>query len=471
MLALRCTLLRDAFEGGHPDDPRAAEWPPSWMRLFSALVSVAEPGSVDDVVLRRLEALQPPSIHATPAVRFRRDAFVPTNSVLTKTRHTNLPGRTNGERTWARAVPRSREIWYRWDELELDDGAVDRLRRLCRRVPYLGRSTSPAVVEVSDEPGPADGWLDPIREAAPDDQVALAATVRCPFPGALDALRAAYEERFRLGGTGDPWQIGLGVDYGTVDVAPAPIVSGPYRTMAVFRLAGRRLDGRHTARVTHGFRRALLAHASEHVAVLHGHHDGDVVRVALFGLLDVGHEHADGHLLGVGFALPRLAGEELKVIADALASAGETIEVTCGPLGIVRLQRISPLDASISRGLRVERWTRPARRWASITPVVFDRFPGRNGDLGAAVRQAALHAGLPDPEVVAVSREPLVLGAPRFMPTDTLRRAGDRVIPYRHVVIDFPEPLRGPVVFGSMRHYGLGLCVPVRVEEDDDAER
>lgn len=469
MLSLRCTLLRDAFEGGRPDDPRNAEWPPSWMRLFSALVSVAEPGSEDDEVLRQLELAPPPSIHATPAVRARRDAFVPTNAVLNDTKHTNLPGRTNGERTWARAIPRSREIWYRWDNLTLDARNVDRLRSLCRMVPYLGRSTSPAVVEVSAERGPVDGWLNPIEDAAPGDRIALADTVRCPFPGSLDALRDAYDERFRRGEAGDPWEVGRGVDYGSVAVDANQEVCGPYSTVVVLRLLGPRLDGRHSARVTHALRRALLARASEHIAPLHGHHGGEVTQVSFFGLLDVRHQHADGHLLGIGVALPQLNSSEMKVIADALPGVRETIEVTCGPLGVVKLERVAPLDASVSRGLRVGRWTDPARRWASVSPIVFDRFPGRKGDLIAEVCRAAEHARLPAPVRVAVSRDPFVAGAPRFTPADTLRRPGDQVIPYRHVVIEFSELVRGPVVLGSMRHYGLGLCIPYP-EHDHAAE-
>jgi CRISPR-associated protein Csb2 len=470
MLTLRATLLRDVFEGGRHDDPRSAEWPPSWMRVFSALVSVAGPESADDAILRRLENAPPPSIHASPALTARRDAFVPTNKLLDETRHTNLPGRTNGERTWARAIPRSREIWYRWNDLTLDVEETRRLVDLCRRVPYLGRSTSPAVIEVVEGDAPERGWLEPLVDVAPDEPVALADAIRCPFPGALDALRAAYDERFRLGETGDPWQIGRGVDYGSVVPTPPRPTSGPYEAMVVLRLLGRRLDGRHTARVAHAVRRALLARAGEPVAALHGHHDGEVVQVAFLGLLDVGHQHADGHLLGVALALPALVPSELAVIGRALPGTGEVLEVTCGPLGIIRFERISPLDASTRLGLRAARWTGPARRWASVTPVVLDRYPGRGGDLEAEVRRAVAHVRLPDARVVGVSRDPVVAGSPRFTPTDTLRRPGDRMIPYRHAVIEFAVPVRGPVVLGSMRHYGLGLCAPVEEHEEHDEE-
>jgi len=108
MLTLRCTLLRDTFEGALPDNPRLGEWPPSWMRLFSGLVSVAEEES-DDALLHTLERSDPPEIYASDALLpAYRSAFVPTNDVG-PTRHATLVARTNSEREWARAVPRSRQ--------------------------------------------------------------------------------------------------------------------------------------------------------------------------------------------------------------------------------------------------------------------------------------------------------------------------------------------------------------------------
>ncbi|MGQ0802455.1 MAG: type I-G CRISPR-associated protein Csb2 [Actinomycetota bacterium] len=468
MLTLRCTLLRQVFEGGAPDDPRTAEWPPSWMRLFSALVSVAEPEGADDDLLRRLESAALPEIHATPVHRSRRQAFVPTNKIQDETTHTNLPARTNGERIWARAIPRSPEVWYRWAELTLSDKESQRLRRLCRRVPYFGRSTSPAVVEVVGSDAPTGGWLEPLDDPTDAPRFALAATVRSPFPGALDALRAAYDEKFRLGETGDPWEIGLGIEYGRIEARPsATVFQGPYTTMVALRLEGRRLDGRHTARVAHAVRRAVLSRAADHIAPLHGHHDGDIVQIAFLGLVHVGHPQADGHLLGIGLALPELTPEHLRIVADALPATDETMPVTAGPLGALKLHRISPLDATTAHGLQPDRWSSASRRWASVTPVVLDRFTGRHGDLADEIQRAALNAHLPEPAAIAVSRRSVIAGAPGFTPSDTLRRPGDRVIPYCHVVLQFREPVQGPIVLGSMRHYGLGHCVPLTDEEAD----
>lgn len=464
MLVLRCTLLRATFDGALPDDPRVAEWPPSWMRLFSALVSVAEVGR-DDALLETLEGCDPPEIYASDTLRpGNRSAFVPTNDVGPTT-HTTLPARTNSERGWARAVPKSREVWYRWLDLQMELGDRARLAELCRRVPYFGRSTSPALVEMVDEEPATGQRLVPIIAGSNPGAFSFATTIRCPFPGSLDALRTAYRAKYLEGGTGDPWEIGVGVDYGIVRPVEAEqeMVEGPYSTLVVLRLEGLRLDGRHTARLTHAFRQAMLSRAQRQIPTLHGHHEGDVVQCAVLGLPFVDAERADGHILGVGVAIPNLPAEDLAVVAGALPQPGEVIEVTAGPLGVLRFARVNPLDAvRLPRGLQPTRWIGPSRSWITSLPMVFDRFLKRGADIEAEVRRAVVNSRLPEPQAVWISRRPLLRGAPDLAPADTLRRPIDTAVkPYRHVALRFERSVRGPVVVGSMRHYGLGLCAPV----------
>ncbi len=467
MLTLRCTLLRDTFEGALPDNPRAAEWPPSWMRLFSALVSVADEGA-DDSLLELLEQADPPAIHASDALwPAARTAYVPTNAAAPPA-HTTLPGRTNSERVWARVAPRSRSIWFKWPLLILDEAGRERLEVLCRRVPYLGRSTGPAVIEVVEEQ-PEGTWLIPSEAASNPSVFNYAATVRCPFTGSLAALRAAFSAKYVEGGAGDPWAVGVAVEYGIDEATerPTETLSGPYKNLVVFELEGSRLDGRHTARVTFAVRQAILSRAERHIPTLHGHHVGDVVQCAVLGLPFVGSEHADGHLLGVGVAIPELPDEDLRIVAGALPKPGDEMDVAAGPLGLLRLRRLAPLDAGRGErgawGLDPVRWAGPAREWRTCLPVVFDRFFKRDTDVEAEIRRAVRNSALPDPMTIFVSRTPLLPGALDLAPTDTIRRQTDQAFkPYRHVALRFAQPVRGPVVVGSMRHYGLGLCAPMK---------
>lgn len=472
MLAVKCTLLRDTFEGGQPRNPAVAEWPPSWMRLFSAFVSVADP-DVDDDLLLILETADPPSIQASrDTAMTHRSAFVPVNDVG-ETKHSTLVARTNSETGWARAIPRHLEIFYSWHDLALSSVQRERMEVLCRRIPYLGRSTSPAIIEIVDESADVDGLdrLVPHDSISDEATFVYGTTVRCPFPGSLAALRDAYEAKYERGASGDPWAIGLGVDYGfeRPRVKESP-VEGPYSTMVVFAIEGQYLDGRHTARVTAALRRALLSRASEHVPALHGHHDGSVEQVAVLGLPFVGAEHADGHLLGVAIAIPDLSSNELAVVAGSLPDVGEGMEVTAGPLGVLRLRRLSPLDARRrAKALQPERWIGPARTWVTALPLVLDRFLKPHMDVHDEVRRAVVNSGFPTPDVLEIERRPIIAGALDLAPHDTVRRRGQKGFkPYRHAVLRFPEAVSGPVVVGSMRHYGLGLCLPVPEVYADD---
>lgn len=464
MLSIRCTLLRSVFEGGRPDDPRRPEWPPSWMRLFSALVSVAE--DRDDGLLEVLEAAPAPDLHFDAAVESSvRDAYVPTNRVLDGG-HTTLIGRTNSDRSWARSLMRDPRIVYRWPDLELQPADHDRLVELCRSIPYFGRSTSPALIEVID----GDDLGEATLRSRPEDLTAktfeYATTVRSPYPGSLAALRDAHERKYLHGEAGDPWATGRGIDYGvvsTVDTTEAA-QRGPYHQVVVYRLLGAQIDGRNTVRVAHAMRRAVMSRADAHLATLHGHHDGDIVQCAFLGLpfVHANQRHADGHLLGMAVAVPELSPDEMRVLANALPAVGEAFEVTAGPIGLLRLQRVSPVEAErLPASLRPRRWTRPSRNWVTATPVVMDRFLKNGESVHDAVREAVRNARLPEPASIEVSRRPLVPGALDLKPRETLRRPADNGIrPYRHVRIQFSMAVEGPVVVGSMRHYGLGLFVP-----------
>lgn len=460
MLTIRCRLLRDTFEGGQADNPIAAEWPPSWMRLFSALVSVATPGQ-DDRALERLERLEPPTIVASPTLGsdYRR-AYVPTNRVVGETKHATLPARINSERGWARVAPKSPVVSFHWPDATLDEDERDRLDRLCKRIPYLGRSTSPATIRIDDsEPkGPSETVLMPRgRVGEPFEYVT---TVRCPYPGALQALRDAHHAKYVQGGVGDPWSIGLRVDYGRPGRPVTAVATSPYQQVVIFKLEGSQRDGRSTVAITRAFQRMLLSRAPEHIPALHGH-DLGAVHIAVLGLPDVGHPYADGHLLGVAVALPDLSDHDLQVVAAALGDPDEELTVTAGPLGLLTLHRLSPLESTREAwGLRSDRWTTQARRWVTVLPMVFDRHLKRSSDRDAEIRRTVVNSGFPEPVSVSFDRRPMIEGGLDLAPVDTLRRRSDRGFrPYGHAIFEFPAPVRGPVVIGSMRHYGLGLCV------------
>lgn len=472
MFVLRCRLIGETFEGGSPDSPNLPEWPPSWMRLFSALVAVADHGDADEVkLLEHLERLPAPAISAeplleyeTPGMSFVRDAWVPTNSIEGQTGST-MVGRKNGARGWARFVPKSPVIDYIWTDETLPGEQLALLSRLCRRVPYLGRSTSPVIVELLERVDSPERALQPRKtfDAQPLGEPPL--PMRAPFPGALDALRAAHDRKMR-GESGDPWTIGAFVDYQSERSSPsAPIVNGPYRQLVILQLEGPARDGRHAVEFTDLLRKAIMANLPSQLPEVHGHGPAGTVQCAFFALPFVGHPHADGHIVGLAVAIPEMPPHSVQLLMEALdrvTSRG----IGSARLGQFALRRLTPVELRRSPvTLQPWRWTRPSTTWVTAYPAVLDRFPKRAEDVPAFIRLTITNAGLPEPVEVRSAKMPfdhLAPGALNLLPHETLRPGHNEAIrPYRHLLIQFAFPVRGPVVVGSMRHYGLGLCLPI----------
>ena len=194
-------------------------------------------------------------------------------------------------------------------------------------------------------------------------------------------------------------------------------------------------------------------------------------------LAQVGAAHADGRLMGLAVLLPRRAGEGKKaafrddvrrrlacfLASDApmtltLAALGAwCIEHRQAPFGLVR-------DPA--------RYAGPARLWATVTPIVLDRYPKAKLSAEAIVADASRRIGLPRPRHVGLSRLSPIPGVP---PSRAVGEARAWTLPLRrdnsrhpverrlstHAVIEYADPVCGPVLLGSARFVGLGLCLPI----------
>jgi CRISPR-associated protein Csb2 len=169
---------------------------------------------------------------------------------------------------------------------------------------------------------------------------------------------------------------------------------------------------------------------------IHGH---DCDRHAAFlGLPDVGHAHADGHLLGVAVVLPAGADKVATMIA---------LRHTTGFLPPGQLPPI---------GLSRRRWARPSQVWATVTPTVLDRYPRRGLTAERVIGDSLVRQGYPRPVVVEVGNySPLKGAAPSVKHRP--RRGGM----WMHAVVEFDKPVTGPLLLGRERHFGLGLCAPL----------
>jgi CRISPR-associated protein Csb2 len=234
-----------------------------------------------------------------------------------------------------------------------------------------------------------------------------------------------------------------------------------------------------TEDVTRALRGALLRHADDPPpTVLSGHEpDGRPLarpHVAFLALpaLDVG--EPTGAIGGVAIALPRdiEAGDLQAILLAAGRWERGGLRLTLGRLGVMRLERCDgPAEGGAAPDLSA--WARPARRWASVTPVALDRNPGdltssdpRVAAVAARRAEEIVTRGcaricLPPPTRVRVmrrSRFPAAPPAPAFMPFPR-RASGKLKRVCAHVELEFEEPVAGPVVLGVGRYAGVGLCM------------
>lgn len=252
--------------------------------------------------------------------------------------------------------------------------------------------------------------------------------------------------------------------------SPRPATAGRDHSweLRIFRLAGERprLPLEAVAEVTAVWRRALLSRADQPVAqAISGHAPGSTPEspkpsarphLALLPLADVGHRHARSDLLGMAAALP--AHLEPGERSACLRALERVRSLTLGRLGEWRLEHSDGKDGR--QALEPGSWIRPARIWASVTPVVLGRYPRKpwGEEAQQILREACTIAGLPEPVAVETAPVGWMLGvspASRFPALPA--RAGKPRRFHVHARLVFAEPVAGPVLVGAGRHQGYGL--------------
>lgn len=456
-LCLDVCLMGERYDAGGGDDPRSSEWPPHPARAFSALRSVAEPHELN--VLRRLEQLPPPTIHAARSANAsRRSSYVVTNAREAKGGHQIYPGRTNGRMARVSAFPADPRVRYVWfPEQPVSPDVVKQLDELARRVPYLGRSSSPAIMAFrSVETVALLPELDAL-EPTSHDQADL--YLRAPYPGYVDELNALHDMNqpaWQASSTArQPYR------WATGEEAPAPPATArsPYEDLVILRFTDVRPEGALVGRFTAALRSKVMSQTENPLPpALHGHGIDGQPHVAYLGLPFVGAEHADGRLLGLAVAIPGMSVDERRRILRGLLGPDPELLVDLGvpSLGSFTL-RHAPHDP-LPHGATAERWTKPARTWVSATPLVLDRYPKKKHELSDVVAQTIANSGLPTPASVQVSKQPLTPGGVRLAPQQLPKRARGRL--YCHARVTFDRPVAGPVLAGAGRYFGVGLFAP-----------
>lgn len=394
-------------------------------------------------------------------------------------------GRTRQVRTFPVVLPETPTFAFLWPTADPSPHRPA-LERLCARVTRLGHSSSLVRCVVVDR--------DVTPTLVPSDEGDV--VLRVVGPGQLERLDRAFEhhkgEKSRvLPARPQRYRAASNV------TAPPPQAKSVFSTDWVLfeRVGGSRPLASRTTDLARALRAALIEiHGSQDLpATLSGHSEsGPTERphVAFVPLPFVGNEHADGALMGCALVLPReLARRDRELLLRLVAKwekerADERGRLTLagGTLPPFQVRRV---DVSAKDSLKPDRWCslpplpdqtwrRPAKRFITATPIALDKNPGNlRSNQDRTAHKAALEAqqNISDaclrvvgarPFSIEVSLAPLIPGAQHvrdFLPWPGRPGRTPRV--RVHADIRFEAPVRGPLLLGAGRYFGLGLCLPV----------
>jgi CRISPR-associated protein Csb2 len=466
---------------------REPEWPPHPDRVFSALVAAwgeAGEDSAQRVALEWLEGLGPPAI-AVPgetSVRSSFTSYVPVNDdsnpIGKKGPFGSMGGfpigRNRQPRQFPAVIPESSVFFVLW-EVDLPANLRPALEQTCGLVTYLGHSASPVRMWVEDRP--------PKPDLVPDENRGRL-RLRVFGPGRLAYLKNRFDAGIRPQPT--RWH-GYGPPHAEKEkgVGAGPFDPGLFvlRSME----GGRRFGLESCGMIARAIRRELASrYGSNPPDWIIGHApDGTTSkepRPVYMPLCFVGHEHSDGHLLGIAVIIPQWFDHTERLFALlAQHDANNPHEVERGvPYLSLRVLNPELSDREVGRlylqlderpesqrplTLHSFRWTRASCVWKTITPLILPQFPSAGLTAEEIVFQACVDSAYPAPVAVRVSAAPLLEGVPHALAfgLKSARRRPAR--PLTHAEIEFPLPVRGPVLVGPGRHSGYGAFLP-RVEEN-----
>jgi len=465
MLAISVELLHGTFRGD-PDGTAntghltRGEWPPSPARLFAALVAAdgtrQQCRVTDGAELAWFERLPPPVIHAhaQPCHQLLEPRYVVRHKgSAEKGSHQEYVGRSGVlNRAGSRVAPRDSRVVYLWSVEAPPLEILDALRRRAARIGYLGASDSPVRVRVATRVSPSIASRDTFMPDRRGDRV-----IDVPGPGRLQVLDRMYDEWCARGASVSRLQFPAlqhGVPYRSPGLAE---VVDKGAVVAWLRL-GVAVSGRRLSAVTALFKEAVLSqHQSIHgepPAILHGHgFSGSGYEIARYlALPDVGFRWSRGRVNGLALWMPpgcdTVARQRAREAAFAIRRlTGRGVDVSVVP----RDDEERPLATHPNR------WLCRSRGWVTAVPAIHERR--RSLDL-AEVARWCRHAGLAEPVAFRSARTPLIAGALDLAPVE-VNRSGRPALPYSHVELRFGQAIPGPVVIGSGRQRGFGLCVPV----------
>jgi CRISPR-associated protein Csb2 len=458
-----------------------AEWPPHPGRLFSALVDAAfQVVSTDGLelpddiqaALKWLEGLPHPAIAVGEAQR--RDVipvFVPVNDATApEVKAGKVPsagqladavavlpdGRGKQPRFFPTVIPDSPLVHFVWENAPSADKHRPALEQLTACVTYLGHSSSLVRIAVTDSHAPITYRPDPNGRH----------TLRVPARGRLADLIS----HFRRNARPSP---GLYAAYAKLSEDKKP--TAPAELGSVFGdIIVCELEGRNRPAITgatkflNAVREAVISRAEqgtdsamrERVKTLVSGHtpDGGFSReehVAYVPLANIGHRYADGTVMGFGVVLPRELGRfspERRAILTAVAGLKPI------PFADSYLAAAIPTE-DIPKSFQTVAYTSASQWWATVTPILCDRFPKeKDGErLEDIIAQSVERVVGVRPVRIWADKTSKHLGVPPSHEFPNRRKPDDQARHRVHTAIEFDREVRGPLIVGAGRYHGLGL--------------
>lgn len=435
------------------------EWPPAPWRVLRALYAtwrIRCPHLQSEDVAAALDPLGTPPVLHVPAMRSSHlRHYMPQASH----RSVGKPAKTLTFDPFVVMHP-SEPVFIEWD-VEMSAAQQNSLKQLADELSYLGRAES--IVEAALVPQVEDRRLVSWRPAGRDDPTD--AEVLCPqenfelsdllqSPDSLRKKGRLYPKGSRL------------IPYTQVDSTEASTITNSWRpTYAAVRLSVHprpRPVMANAVAVGELLRRAAIQKHKLPSATLSGKRASSVYR------LD-GHQHA--HYL----SLPHRGrlGATAPIDSVVVWAPGHLNDGELAAIAKVRWLRASRDSASGVPDIAVAvadfgeikdvvpEIVGPSFVWVSRTPFA----PGRHGKklswaehIRAEIkRELSVYRDLPTPaSVTMVDADVRRYRRYRLPPKETMgssRRAA-------MVQIHFHEPVEGPIILGSLCHFGLGLFVP-----------
>ena len=499
-------------------DHNKVEWPPHPARVFMALAATHfQTGSdlKEKEALLWLERLNvdgkpmaPTIVSSEYSQRTPTTHYVPVNDKSGPSKallQTALLTRRRQPRTFAHAWLNNDIVYMTWSDADPSSSVRTALGNLCRKVARIGHSISFVQMWLASAKEIGEPTWEP-KDENPDIRLRIATK------GTLKYL----EQRFNAEKVNDYCSLQIAAfddsnpkkqrtskkklksDYPIIPVHLRPELSfyqgfvlsnkttednttgtvfSPYIT--VLRLEPKDssycyLDIISTLNLMQRWRHATMSQSndlSESVrSLLSGHQtDGTPLKaphVAFIPHASVGHKHADGHLLGVGLALPENISREDR--QGLMVALGRVHEIRLGPLGVWNITPV--IESQPPVNLRSNTWTaypEGATRWGSVTPIVFDVHPKTKEKsaylekVATMISQACVRIGLPPPIDVIVSGVSSHSGAPSSREFPSVKRKDGSKRQQTHAILIFDKPVIGPIILGAGRYRGYGLCKPI----------